>query len=251
MIALYSVIGFLGCLCVFWGIAGTRYFLSAFNLTGVAEILPSDMSYILFAVVLPIILVLMIIVVLFIAVSYNENRKMIVGILNNSNNKISQLNVIGKYLLEMQQTSRNVQFFTNLPVIFNEMSQMLADIIKKASIASEVVLLDALSKSGDSKLYSVCKIILDARESIPNFDEKFRRIVKRDESVAGLISIFVEKYDQLLTIMRKYDTDGFVVFLFEEGSLGRIINVLNNALVGKNESEKQEMKEPEEESLNI
>lgn len=236
MSVLYSVIGFICFLCIFWGIWGSHYFLSTYGIGGVAEVLPSDMSYVLFAVGLPILILLMIALLVYVIVSMNQSRAIIANLLQVSKFEMSGIQTVGKSLIEVRKLGFTNQFFTNLPMILNDMSQFIANIITKAGIASDVVVYDALSKTGDNRLYAICRIVLDKRESTPHFDESLRRLLKRDESLAGIISIFSQKYDKLLRIVSKYDLDGFVSSILEEGELGKVRNVLLNALNMKDES---------------
>ena len=236
MSVLYLIIGFICFLCIFWGIWGSHYFLSSYGFGGVAEVLPSDMSYILFAVGLPILILLMIALVAYVVISTNQTRAIIANLLQVSKSEMSGIQTVGRSLIEVRKLGFTNQFFINLNIIFNDMSQFIANIITKAGIASDVVVYDALSKTGDNRLYAICRIILDKRESTPHFDESLRRLLKRDESLAGIISIFSEKYDKLLRIVEKYDLDGFISSILEEGELGKVRNVLLNALNMKDEA---------------
>ncbi|MCR5506230.1 MAG: hypothetical protein K6F04_00075 [bacterium] len=194
------------------------------------------MSYILFAIGLPILILLMIALVVYVVVSINQTKQIIASLLQISRSEMSGIQTVAKSLIEVRKLGFTNQFFTNLSMILNDMSQFIANIIAKAGIASDVVIFDALSKTGDNRLYSVCRIILDKRESTPHFDESLRRLLKRDESLAGIISIFSEKYDKLLRIVGKYDLDGFISSILEEGELGKVHNVLLNALNMKDET---------------
>jgi len=230
MSVLYLVMGLICFLCVFWGFWGSHYFLSSYGFGGVAEILPSDMSYILFAVGLPILILLVIGLIVYVVVSVNQTKLVIANLLQISKSEMSGIQTVGKSLIEVRKLGFTNQFFVNLPMLLNDISQFIADIITKTGIASDVVVYDALSKVGDNRLYTICRIVLDKRETTPHFDESLRRLFKRDESVAGMISLFSQKYDKLLKIVGKYDLDGIVAPILEEGELGKVRNIFLNAL---------------------
>jgi hypothetical protein len=107
-------------------------------------------------------------------------------------------------------------------------------------LSSDVVIFDALNKTGDNRLYSICKIILDLRENTPHFDENLRRKVKKDAIIAGNIGIFSSKYNKLLKVLKNYDLDGFIYSLIEEGELGKVHNILMNAINASDISVKSE-----------
>ena len=249
MLALYLLTGFICFVCVFWGVWGSNYFLSSYGFGGVAEILPSDMSYVLFAVGIPILILLIIALIIYIVVSMNQMKQMIVNVLQVSKSEMSGIQAVGKSLIEVRKLGFTNQFFTNLPMVLNDISQFIADIIMKAGIASDVVVYDALSKTGDTRLYAVCRIILEKRESTPHFDESLRRLLKRDESLAGVVAIFSQKYDKLLKFAEKYDLDGFVSSILKERELGKVRNILLGALNAKEENAKVNVVEDTEESL--
>ncbi|MGN0929726.1 MAG: hypothetical protein ACI4N3_03750 [Alphaproteobacteria bacterium] len=230
MIWLYSLIGFICFLSIFWGIWSSNYFLSTYNFQGFGQILPQDMAYMIFAVVIPIILLLFIGVILFIAISNHLHSRVLLNILNSNKAQMSSLQTISRALIEVRKLGFTNQFFLNLPMVLNDVSICLADIISKTGLASDVVILDALNKNGDNRLYSVCKIILDLRESTPHFDENLRRKVKKDMTIAGSIVIFSEKYNKLLKVLKNYDLDGFVYSLIEEGELGKVHNILSMSI---------------------
>ena len=230
MIWLYSVIGFIGFSSLFWGIWSSNYFLSAPNFHGVGRILPQDMAYMIFAVGMPIILLLFVGAILFIAISNQQNRSSVLNMLAANKSQMSSLQTVSKALIEVRKLGFTNQFFLNLPIVLNDISICLSDIISKTGMASDVVIRDAIEKNGDNRLYSVCKIILDLRESTPHFDENLRRKVKKDMSIAGSIGIFSSKYNKLLKVLKNYDLDGFIYSLIEEGELGKVHNILNMAL---------------------
>lgn len=230
MIWLYSVIGFVGVSSLFWGVWSSNYFLSSSNFQGFGRILPQDMAYMIFAIGMPIILLLFVGAILFIAISHQQNRNAMLNILAGNKAQMSSLQTVSRALIEVRKLGFTNQFFLNLPIVLNDVSICLADIISKTGMASDVVIRDSLEKNGDNRLYSICKIILDLRESTPHFDENLRRKVKKDITIAGSISIFSDKYNRLLKILKNYDLDGFIYSLIEEGELGKVHNIFNMAL---------------------
>ena len=233
MVMSYIIIGFVCFFSIFWGVWGSNYFLSAFNNTGVAEILPSDMAYIMLAVVLPIVLVVLVGVVFFVVSVQNQQKNILVGMARSVMGSSDEMQVIGKSLIEVRKLGFTNQFFMMLPFILNDMSQSVADIISHIGIASEVVVYDALSKSSETRMYAVCRILLDKRESTPHFEENLRRFVKKDAELSGKISLFDERYEKLLKSLKVYDIEHIVADLIEEGNLGRVHNILVSALKNK------------------
>lgn len=227
---LYSIMGFVCFLSVFWGVWSSKYFLSSPNFQGVGGILPQDMAYMIFAVIIPIILLLFVGIFLFVAISNHTNKNVLVSLLNGNKSQMSSLQILCKSLIEVRKLGFTNQFFLNLPIVLNDISVSLAGIISKTGMASDIVIFDALNKEGDNRLYSICKIILDLRESTPHFDENLRRKVKKDAVIAGNIGIFSSKYNKLLKVLKNYDLDGFIYSLIEEGELGKVHNILSSAI---------------------
>ena len=233
MITPYLIIGFVCFFSIFWGIWGSSFFLSSFNNTGVAEILPSDMVYVMLAVVLPIVLVMLCGVVFFVVMTQNQQRGMIGNMAESVRRGMEGIEVSCKTLINVRKLGFTNQFFMMLPFILNDMSQSVADIISHIGIASEVVVYDALSKSGETRMYAVCRILLDKRENTPHFEESLRRYVKKDMELSGKISLFTKKYEKLLKALKEYDIEHIVADLVEEGNLGRVHNILAGALVDR------------------
>lgn len=231
MITPYLIIGFICFFSVFWGVWGSNFFLSSFNNTGVAEILPSDMAYVMLSVVLPIILVILCGIVFFVVVVQNQQKNILGNMTESVKRSMEGIEVLSKSLISVRKLGFTNQFFMMLPFILNDMSQSVADIISHIGIASEVVVYDALSKSGETRMYAVCRILLDKRENTPHFEETLRRYVKKDIELAGKISLFSKKYEKLLKALKDYDIEHIVADLLEEGNLGRVHNILVGALV--------------------
>lgn len=250
---LYSVIGLIVFLCIFWGVWASHYFLSTYNLTGVAEILPSDMAYVLFAVAIPVILLLMIVLVVYLAFVNSRNKNVLMYLLKVSNSQMMSFNKLVKEFSDSRKLNLSNQFFSTLPLVFDDMSQIIADIIYKTGMDSKVVIDDALAKNGTNRLYSVCKIILDKRESTPRFDESLKRMVMKSESLAGMILLFSEKYDKFLKVLLDYDLEHFVSNIIEEGELGKVRGILLLALNSLDDTSKsfEKVEKIEEKEENI
>ncbi|MDR1476761.1 MAG: hypothetical protein LBI17_01375 [Rickettsiales bacterium] len=226
MSSLYCIAGFVVSAGIFWGVWAAKYFLESQGISGVGRILPSDMSYMIFAVALPIILLFMVAAIVLFAVANHANRAALVALLRSNKGETESLASISKTLILLKKLGLAGQLFSMLPSILGDMAAMVADIIAKTGMASEVVVFDALSKERENRLYAVCRIITDLRESTPHFDENLRRRVKKDESVAAAIAAFAGKYSRLVKVLGDYDVDGLALTAVEGGMLGRVHGIL-------------------------
>ena len=226
MLGLYYIVGFAVVTSVVWGVWAGRYFFAAYNISGVGQILPTDMSYMIFATVLPIILLLMVVAIVFFAIAHRTNRAAIALQMVQNRVEIESLVGISNSLISLKKLGFSSQFFATLPILLDDIGLVIADIIAKTGMASEVVLFDAISKPRDGKLYAICKIMLDIRDSTPHFEENLRRRIKRDEVVLRTIEAFLAKYKRLMRAVEDYDTDGLVKESLENGALGRVHGVI-------------------------
>jgi hypothetical protein len=234
MSAMYALVGFTAVLSLAWGAWSSNYFLSATDLSGVARILPSDLAYILFSVALPVILMLLIVLVIMSLASNHMTRSALKGLLVANRGGLEDMQTMSKSLIILQKLGFTSQFYATLPIVVNDICVSIADIITKSGLASDMVVFDSLNKSGDSRLYAICNIILAAKASIPHFDENLRRKVKKDAAVAASIVIFSRKYNKLLKALKAYDASDLVYGVMEGGLLGQVRGIFVSALGGEN-----------------
>jgi hypothetical protein len=233
MFSLYVIAGFTAALGALWAAFAARYFFAAQGISGVGRILPSDMSYIIFAAGLPVILLLMVAAIALFAVANRANRAAFVALLRLNKGEIESLAGISKSLQSLEKLGFSSRFFAILPTIFDDMALALADVVSKTGMAGEEVLADALAGPGDGRLWAVCRIILDLRESTPHFDENLRRRAKRDENSARAIDAVLGKYVRLSRALAAHDVDGLVRESVEGGVLGKVCGVLGAALANE------------------
>ena len=237
MLSLYCIAGCAVLAGVLWGVWAARYFFTAYSISGVGQILPSDMAYIIFAAALPVILLMMIAAIAFFAIANQANRAALVALLRAARGQNESLISTLNTLNSLKKLGFSSQFFAELPTILDGMAYAVGDIIAKSGMASEPELAEAMGREQGGRLGAVCRIILDLKESTPNFDENLRRRVKRDERVARAIAVFLEKYARLGRALAEHDAGGLVRESIEGGDLGQARTVLAGALAGTGPSE--------------
>lgn len=196
--------------------------------------LPSEMSYLLFSIIIPVILIFLIGLIAYEIISAKETKKMLIEVMKNAKKESGILQTTAETLLEMRKLGFTQQFFINLPFIFNDISLFLAKIISLLQIESQVVIDNAISKPQDSRLSCVCRIILLKRDNTPNFDLRLSKTLLQNEELKGYVMLFFEKYETLIKMVKQYDKDQMIFKMIEQGELGQVYNIFINA---KNNSE--------------
>lgn len=234
MISSLLILFFVLILTIFWLVFGSKYFLGTLSPNGFVTMLPSEMSYLLFAIIIPVILIFIIGLIAFEIISNKETKKMLLEVMKNSKKESGILQTLAETLLEMRKLGFTQQFFINLPFIFNDISLFLSKIISMLQLESQVVIDNAISKPQDSRLSSVCRIILSKRDNTPNFDARLAKTLLQNEEIKGYVVLFSEKYESLIKMVKQYDKDQIIFKMIEQGELGQVYNILVNA---KNNSE--------------
>ncbi len=225
----FVLLGILLILSVVWIVFSGNYFFSSVNVSGVVNILPSDMAYMIFSVAIPVLILLVIGLIFYQIYEAVQTKSMILSLSKISKSQSSMIQTVGKSLIEVRKLGFTNQFFLNLPIILNDMSIFVSNIITMLRIESNLVVDSALSKPSDLRLSAVCRILLDKREKTPHFDETLRRIIRQNDLLQAQISLFEERYNMLISSLNEYDIDKFTLKTFEEGDLGRFYNVIVNA----------------------
>ncbi len=234
MISSFLILIFVIILTIFWIIFGSKYFLGTLSPSGFVTMLPSEMSYLLFSIIIPVILIFLVGLIAYEIISAKETKKMLIEVMKNAKKESGILQTTAETLLEMRKLGFTQQFFINLPFIFNDISLFLAKIISLLQIESQVVIDNAISKPQDSRLSCVCRIILLKRDNTPNFDLRLSKTLLQNEELKGYVMLFFEKYESLIKMVKQYDKDQMIFKMIEQGELGQVYNIFINA---KNNSE--------------
>ena len=234
MLSSFLILFFVIILTSFWIIFASRYFLGTLSPNAFVTMLPSEMSYLLFVIIVPVILIFLIALVAYEIVSAKETKKMLIDVMKSAKTESGILQTTAETLLEMRKLGFTQQFFINLPFIFNDISLFVSKIISQLQLESQIVIDNAISKPQDARLSSVCRIILSKRDNTPNFDLRLSKMLLQNEELKGYVILFEEKYDSLIKMVKQYDKDQIIYKMIEQGELGQVYNILVNA---KNNSE--------------
>ena len=110
------------------------------------------------------------------------------------------------------------------------LADTLTDIITKSGIASELIISSEMEKYGNNRIIATCRIILSLKETTVDFDENFKRSLKKNESLLASVEQFKMSYDKLLDATNNYDHDKFLYSTLETGVIGKVYLVLSRLL---------------------
>ncbi len=148
------------------------------------------------------------------------------------------LEAITKNLIELRHMGYTSQFFNHLPIIYQDFYETLRRIIRRAAILPELPSIDSRPETQD--LWVLCRSFLRAIEKNPSIYEEIRRNFKKNQTLSQEMSLFTIRFDRFLKALQSYDRDQFIIQFMEEGSLGRVYDILMKAF---NEAHEQEVKE--------
>lgn len=129
---------------------------------------------------------------------------------------------ISKSLLEMRKIGYTTQFFSLLPVVYQDFYDSLRRILKGV-VLTESTRLD----SGSEDIWSLSRSFLVQVARDPALLEDIRRNFKKHDEIAKEFANFQLRYKRLIEALKSYDRDAFVYQFVEEGSLGRVYQLLS------------------------
>ncbi|MBN1783643.1 MAG: hypothetical protein JW812_01615 [Alphaproteobacteria bacterium] len=129
---------------------------------------------------------------------------------------------ISKSLLEMRKIGYTTQFFSLLPIVYQDFYDSLRRILRGV-VLTESPRLD----SGSEDIWGLCRSFLVQVARDPAIMEDIRRNFKKHDEIAKEFANFQLRYQRLLKALQSYDRDSFVYQFVEEGSLGRVYQLLS------------------------
>ena len=226
MAAAYIIFGVASLLSLIWWGYASDYAEIMMAAAPGAKANPAGFANFIFAESLPVILVFSIASAMIFVIFARQVQKSILESQRALAGSGESLAAAAKALAEGRKMSAAQQFFSTLPFIQGDLAATLADFIKSAGAASDVVVFDLQGKSGGERLSALCKMVLDARAETPHFEETLRRRMKKDAAVADLALVFAAKYKALAKAVGRYDLDGIMSRIVEEGELGATATLL-------------------------
>ena len=224
-------------LCTFWIRFSINYTDSIKGFQGFLNSSPYDLSGIMLTTSIPVILCMLILIFIYIIYFFIRNKKFVEKITLTNSKINSTLEVIARRMIESSKISYSSKFFKVFPMIMEDLADTLTDIITKSGSASELIISSEMEKYGNNRIIATCRIILSLKDSKVDFEENFRRSLKKNESLLASCEHFTTSYDKLLEATINYDHDKFLYSALETGVIGKVYVVLSKMIeVHKKES---------------
>ena len=222
MKTVYYILVAIAAMALGWGAVAVRYL----NVGPISGIIPSDMAYIVFSSVLPALVILMAGAVAIIALMYSSSIKNI----RIMTKMAGEMTAATESSASITRLAFSTHYFAALPFIMADMAESIAEIMRRAGVASEVVIFDAMSKPGENKLYAISAALAASSESTPHFSLELARAAKKDRDAAKAILAFVKKYKRMAATLKAYDPDGALSITMEEGAAGKAYAIITAAI---------------------
>jgi len=227
MLALSIITSTIVFLCIFWIRFSLNYVDSIKGFQGFLNSSPYELAGIILMISIPVVLCILILIFTYIIFFIFKNKS-IVEQITLVNNKISStLEVIARRMIESVKISYSSEFFKVFPMIMEDLADTLTDIITRSGIASELIISSEMEKYGNNRIIATCRIVLSLKDTTADFDENFRRALKRNESLLASVDHFKESYDKLLDTTKNYDHDKFLYSTLETGVVGKVYLILS------------------------
>jgi hypothetical protein len=224
-------------LSIFWTRFCVNYLDSVKGFQGFLNSSPYELSGVILMISIPVILGLLILVFSFVIYFLLKNKSFGERITTVNDKINANLEVVARRMIESAKLSYSSEFFKVFPMVMENLADGLTDIITRSGLTSELVISSEMEKYGNNRIVATCRIILNLKENKPDFDENFRRALKKNESLFASVENFKALYDKLLEATQRYDREKFLYSFLEEGGLGKVYLVLTRALKSISDSD--------------
>lgn len=217
-------------LCFLWLRFSLNIIDSLKGVQGLSNLSAYELSSIVLMVAIPVILLLLILIFIYLMDLFIKNKSLNERITITNTKIHSALEVMSRRMMESLKMSYSAEFFKLYPIIMDDLSDTLTDIITKSGTTSELVISSEMEKYGNNRLIATCRIILLMKEKNINFDENFKNALKNNESLLASVEHFKKSYDKLLEATINYDHNKFLYSSLETGIVGKVYLILTKLI---------------------
>lgn len=125
-------------------------------------------------------------------------------------------------LMEAQVQTRSATVLGNTDLFINELNDLLSDILVRLGLVQTAHTELIWQRVGNGNRWAFCKVLLLSAENSPRFKEDLKNRLMRDDILASAARTFCYRFEQMFTLLERYDIDHYLTKIFEEGALGRV-----------------------------
>ena len=159
---------------------------------------------------------------------YINNRLLnrnLLSLFMNMKKNLDYSDLLARVMLEAEQEIKDGFILNKFDIFVADMNETLAEIIKRAGIASGEQIENLWIKVQNGGKWSIGKVLIEVSQTQGEFQLRMFNRAQNDTILSGSILEFVARYQALLTLLEKHDKEHVFLNLIENGVFGKVYSI--------------------------
>ena len=133
--------------------------------------------------------------------------------------------LVARIMLEAEQEIKDGFILNKFNIFVADMNEILAEIIKRAGIASSEQIENLWAKVQNGGKWSFGKVLIEVSQTQGEFQLRMFNRAQGDTILSGSILEFVARYQALIALLEKHDKEHVFLNLIETGVFGKVYSI--------------------------
>lgn len=185
-----------------------------------------DISIYVALVVLPVLVLWMVFGYINQHINNQKNAKALYQLFLQLRKNQEYTDLVARIMLESEQQIKDGFILNRFDILISDMNELIAEIINRAALASREQIESLWSRVRNGGKWALGKVIIEINQNQPNFQMRLYEKSQNDVVLAGTILEFCARYQNILTLLNKHDSERVFLNVIETGVFGKVFTIL-------------------------
>lgn len=134
--------------------------------------------------------------------------------------------LLARVLIESEGHIKDGFVLSKFDLLIADMNELLSEIIRGCKIASPEQIENLWSRVQNGGKWAFGKVLIEVNNTQPNFKKKVFEKASFDNILAGTILEFCARYQSVVKMLEKHDSDKVFLTMIENGIMGKVFSIL-------------------------
>lgn len=134
--------------------------------------------------------------------------------------------LVARIMLESEQQIKDGFILNRIDILISDMNELIAEIISRAALASRDQIESLWSRVKNGGKWALGKVIIEINQNQPNFQMRLYEKAQNDLVLSGTILEFCARYQNILSLLNKHDSERVFLSVVETGVFGKVFTIL-------------------------
>ncbi len=134
--------------------------------------------------------------------------------------------LLARVLIESEGHLKDGFVLSKFDLLIADMNELLSETIRNCKIASAEQIENLWNRVQNGGKWAFGKVLIEVNNSQPNFKKKVFEKASFDNILAGTIMEFCARYQAVVKMLEKHDSDKIFLNMIENGVMGKVFSIL-------------------------